>query len=345
MNKSRTYWLCQICGWLGMVGIETINYTFFITGKFNQDIFFFFLFCAALGMLLTNILRKILSKLQFFQNTSWFIWIWAFLFTFFISLLITISNNLIYLYQGSKFSELLSLISFLGNIMNWMRYVGVWVIIYFLYKLMAINNSLQQDKLRVEALAKSAELELLRSQLNPHFLFNALNSIKALISIDQEKSRTAIVLLSELLRFTLNYGQDKEIAIKTELQEVQKYLELEHIRFGSKMQVDWQIDEQVHNQTIPPGTMLTLVENAIKHGKTDDEGILRIGISLELLDEQIHIRVANSGEWKPQKNQDGMGIRLIQRRLESLYGGKAVFEQRCKPNWVIIDLVLPKQLP
>ena len=345
MNKSRTYWLCQICGWLGMVGIETINYTFFITGKFNQDIFFFFLFCAAFGMLLTHILRKILLKLQFFQNTSWLIWVWAFLFTFFISLVITISNNLVYLYQGSKLSDLLSFIALLGNIMNWMRYVGVWVIIYFLYKLMAINNSLQQEKLRVEALAKSSELELLRSQLNPHFLFNALNSIKALISIDQEKSRTAIVLLSELLRFTLNYGQDKEIAIKTELQEVQKYLELEYIRFGPKMHVDWQIDEQVYNQTIPPGTILTLVENAIKHGQPNGTGILQIRVKLDLVAEQIRIQVANSGEWKPEKDNQGMGVRLIQRRLESLYGAKAVFEQRCEPQWVIIDLILPKLLP
>lgn len=345
MNKSRTYWLCQICGWLGMVGIETINYTFFITGKFNQDIFFFFLFCAAFGMLLTHILRKILLKLQFFQNTSWLIWVWAFLFTFFISLVITISNNLVYLYQGSKLSDLLSFIALLGNIMNWMRYVGVWVIIYFLYKLMAINSSLQQDKLRVEALAKSSELELLRSQLNPHFLFNALNSIKALISIDQEKSRTAIVLLSELLRFTLNYGQDKEIAIKTELQEVQKYLELEYIRFGPKMHVDWQIDEQVYNQTIPPGTILTLVENAIKHGQPNGTGILQIRVKLDLIAEQIRIQVANSGEWKPEKDKQGMGVRLIQRRLESLYGAKAIFEQRCESQWVIIDLILPKLLP
>jgi sensor histidine kinase YesM len=345
MNKTRIYWLCQICGWLGMVGIETINYTFFIVGKFNLDTFLFFLLNAALGLLFTHLLKKLLSRTQFFQNPAWVIWIGAFLFTLLIALLLTIANNIVYLLKGSKLSELLSLIAFLGFIINWMRYAGVWVIIYFLYKLMDLNNSLQQDKLQAEALAKSSELELLRAQLNPHFLFNALNSIKALISIDQEKSRTAIVLLSELLRFTLNYGQDKEIAIQAELQEVQKYLELEHIRFGPKMQVDWQVDELVKNQVIPPGTILTLVENAIKHGKTDGTGILRIRIHLDLQGDQVRIQVANSGEWKPENDQPGVGIRLIQRRLESLYAGKAIFELQSEPDWVVVTLILPKQLP
>lgn len=345
MDKTRIYWLCQICGWLGMVTIETINYTFFIVGKFDFNNVLFFLLNAAQGILFTHLLKKLLAQTQFFQNPAWIIWIGAFLFTLLIALLLTIANNIVYLLQGSKLSELLSLIAFLGFIINWMRYVGVWVIIYFLYKLMDLNNSLQQDKLHAEALAKSSELELLRSQLNPHFLFNALNSIKALISIDQEKSRTAIVLLSELLRFTLNYGQDKEIPIEFELQEVQKYLELEHIRFGPKMQVDWKVDELVKNQVIPPGTILTLVENAIKHGKTDASRILSIRIHLELQGDQVRILVANSGEWKPENEQSGVGIRLIKRRLESLYAGKAIFEMQNEPDWVVVTLILPKQLP
>ncbi|AEE53964.1 sensor histidine kinase [Haliscomenobacter hydrossis] len=342
MRRSKIYWLCQVFGWLGMVAIETINFTFFIVGKFNLSFFLFFLFSAFMGIVFTHGFKLILAKLNFFQRNTFTIWSGALFFTMIMSILLTTVNIGFYALLGSPLSQLLSPINLLGTIMNWMRYVGVWVIIYFMYQVLEINNELKQEKLKVEALAKSTELELLRSQLNPHFLFNALNSIKALISIDQEKSRSAIVLLGELLRFTLNYGQEKEIAIQAELQEVQKYLELEQIRFGSKLQIDWRVDEQVHNQVIPPGTILTLVENAIKHGQADAEGLLRIRVKLDLVDAEVHIEIANSGHWKPDESHPGVGIRLIQRRLEALYGGKAIFKQWSEPNWVIVHLIIPK---
>ena len=93
-----------------------------------------------------------------------------------------------------------------------------------------------EQKLLIENLAKTSELELLKTQLNPHFLFNALNSIKALVLLDSEKSRQAIIKLSELLRFSLNYEKHPLISLKTELEEVQKYMELEKIRFGERLQ-------------------------------------------------------------------------------------------------------------
>ena len=91
--------------------------------------------------------------------------------------------------------------------MNWMRYVGVWVIIYFMYKILKQNSVIQREKLMIENLAKTTELELLKTQLNPHFLFNALNSIKALVLINPETCRDAIVKLSELLRFPGDHGR------------------------------------------------------------------------------------------------------------------------------------------
>ncbi len=203
MNKTKIYWLCQITGWLGMVAIEVINFTFFIIGKFSLEYLLFFLSLAFVGVVLTHALKLLLARLNFFQNNSTFkIWLGALLYTLTLSLLLTCANIGINLALGTSLSEQLTPISLLGLTLNWMRYVGVWVIIYFLYKIMDINAALKQEKLSVETLAKSAELELLRSQLNPHFLFNALNSIKALISIDPEKSREAIVLLGGILRFT-----------------------------------------------------------------------------------------------------------------------------------------------
>jgi len=346
MHKTKIYWLCQITGWLGMVAIEVINFTFFIIGKFSPEYLLFFLSLAFVGVVLTHALKLLLARLNFFQNNSTFrIWLGALLYTLTLSLLLTCANIGINTALGYTLREQLTPISLLGLTLNWMRYVGVWVIIYFLYKIMDINAALKQEKLSVETLAKSAELELLRSQLNPHFLFNALNSIKALVSIDPEKSREAIVVLAELLRFTLNYGQEQEIALQTEIEEVQKYLQLEQIRFGASLEVEWQLDDQVRHQVIPPGMLLTLVENAIKHGQANDRGVILVRIELRLEHNSICIEVANSGSWQPDEAHRGVGLRLIQRRLEAIYGQAADFTQQQKSNTVLIRINLPKRLP
>ena len=346
MTKNKIYWLCQITGWLGMVAVEIINFTFFIVGKFSLEYLLFFLLLAFVGVVLTHALKLLLARLHFFQNNSTFrIWLGALLYTLALSLLLTCANIGINTALGISLSEQLTPISLLGLTLNWMRYVGVWVIIYFLYKIMDINAALKQEKLSVETLAKSAELELLRSQLNPHFLFNALNSIKALISIDPEKSREAIVLLGEILRFTLNYGQEREIALQTEIEEVQKYLQLEQIRFGAGLAVDWQIEDQVRHQVIPPGILLTLVENAIKHGQVNALGLIELRIGLKLFNDVIQLEVANSGTWQPDATHRGVGLRLVQRRLEAIYGTAAHFMQHNESNAVLIQITLPKQLP
>lgn len=346
MTKTKIYWLCQITGWLGMVAIEVINFTFFIVGKFSLEYLLFFLSFAFVGVVLTHGLKLLLARLNFFQNNSTFrIWLGALLYSLALSLLLTCANIGINTAQGVALNEQLTLISLLGLTLNWMRYVGVWVIIYFLYKIMDINAALKQEKLNVETLAKSTELELLRAQLNPHFLFNALNSIKALVSIDPEKSREAIVLLGEILRFTLNYGQEREIALQAEIEEVQKYLQLEQIRFGAGLAIDWQIEDQVRHQVIPPGTLLTLVENAIKHGQANDRGVIQVRIELRLEHNSICLEVANSGSWQPDTTHQGVGLRLVQRRLEAIYGTAAHFAQHNEPNAVLIQITLPKQLP
>ena len=153
------------------------------------------------------------------------------------------------------------------------------------------------------------------------------------------------MLLGEILRFTLNYGQEREIALQTEIEEVQKYLQLEQIRFGAGLAVDWQIEDQVRHQVIPPGILLTLVENAIKHGQVNALGLIELRIGLKLFNDVIQLEVANSGTWQPDATHRGVGLRLVQRRLEAIYGTAAHFMQHNESNAVLIQITLPKQLP
>ncbi|MFL0683967.1 MAG: sensor histidine kinase, partial [Algoriphagus aquaeductus] len=208
--------------------------------------------------------------------------------------------------------------------MNLGRYVLVWIIIYYLYHILKRNSEISEQKLMLENVAKSAELELLKIQLNPHFLFNALNSIKALVLIDQEKSRDAIIKLSELLRFSLNYEKAPLISLNDEINEVIKYLELEQIRFGKRLEVEILIQEETLEQRIPPAMILTLAENAIKHGitKLPDGG--KIKIESKIKGQKMWVELINSGQLEENFSM-GIGLSNLEKRLQNLFPDKSSF--------------------
>lgn len=341
MNSKRIYWLCQLSGWLGMVLIETINYTFFIVGKFSKEYFLSFLSYAFIGLVSTHIFRLILKRTRFFQKSRISIWLVAILSTFFIACILVLIGLLPgVLKMGKAAFEGLTPIYLLGMIMNWMRYVGVWIIIYFMYKILQQNNIIHQEKIVLEVLAKTTELELLKTQLNPHFLFNALNSIKALVIINPEQSRDAIVTLSELLRFTLQYGKEKVIPLSDEIAEVKKYLSLEQLRFGKRLSVIYEVDENTLSQTLPPAVILTLAENAIKHGVAKQMEESSIGIRSYINGKYLQIEVTNAGKYEPL-NETGIGIKHISKRLEEVYHNQAVLKINGKDGLVTATIQTP----
>ncbi|MBI3219797.1 MAG: histidine kinase [Bacteroidetes bacterium] len=217
-----------------------------------------------------------------------------------------------------------SFIAIFGGTLNSMRYIGVWIIIYFLYQILERSRQLKEAKLESEGIARSMELELLKSQLNPHFLFNALNSIKALVSIDQDKCKDAIVKLSELLRFTLQSGNQTLIPLSTEMEEVKKYLSLEQIRFGERFRFETKMDEQSGYQMVPPGMVLTLAENAIKHGITKTPGLSQLKLSATYEDEMLKIEMTNPGSLEKSEGT-GLGLVNIEKRLAHIFHGRAQF--------------------
>ncbi len=342
MNNKKLYWLCQLIGWLGMVTIETINYTFFIVGKFNVELVKDLLLYAVGGIALTHLFKIILSKTKFFQKSKTSIWLVAFASTFILSISLVLISFIPNLFQknGMEAFKTLTPIYFLGLVMNWMRYIGVWIIIYFMYKILQLNNIIIKEKLMIENLAKTTELELLKTQLNPHFLFNALNSIKALVIINPEQSRDAIVKLSELLRFTLQYGKERLIPIKDEITEVRKYLELEQLRFGKRLIAEYSIDENSLSQTVPPAIVLTLAENAVKHGVTKEIEDSIIVVSSLIENNNLVVKVKNNGHYKPT-DTTGIGLKHITKRLDEIFQGKAVFSVYQEDKNVVAAIKIP----
>lgn len=343
VKKARinTYWLCQLLGWGAMIFVETINYTFFIVGKFSSVVFYMFIVYAISGLGLTHLYKRWISRQNVFSKKMSYIWTVALISTLVISILMTAFGELAWpIFTGEKW-EYSGIMTLAGSTMNWARYVGVWIIIYFMYQILRQNTRIQDEKTSFETLAKTTELELLKSQLNPHFLFNALNIIKALVAIDPEKSRDAIVKLSELLRFTLQYGKERFIPLKYELQEVSKYLELEQLRFGERLSVRIQVPEHLQNTPVPPAIVLTLAENAVKHGVARHIGNGYVSIQVLAIEPGFcTIQIINSGDYQPGP-RSGIGLKHVTRRLDELYGGRAVFEIKQHHTEVQATLKLP----
>lgn len=192
----------------------------------------------------------------------------------------------------------------------------------YLVKYFSIERQL---RLKADLMLKEKQLLLLQSQFNPHFLFNSLNSIKALTSTDPEKARYAIVLLSELLRKSLNTTTDSFIKIEDEITTVEEYLELEQLRYGERLKYEIIIEPKLNKYHVPAMCLQLMVENAIKHGISKFMTGGTINIHIYDTEKQFCIDVRNPGQVEVDIPYSGIGTRNIIENLKLLYSNSADF--------------------
>lgn len=203
-----------------------------------------------------------------------------------------------------------------------------------------IDSDVEAEELRLATAHDRAELEALRAQLNPHFLFNCLNSVRALVGKDPVRAREMITSLSALLRYLLKGHSKTFETVETEMSVVLKYLSIEQIRFGSKLIVETAIATEALPGKVPSMIILTLVENAIKHGisKQEEGGLIRIEIEIE--DKALAIKVSNTGQLEAARK--GIGLENTKRRMKLFSGSMAAFQiSSAVPNLVTAHLSLP----
>ncbi len=329
LKKISRYWWCQIIGW-------TINFAisvFFVTtfGKPGKLYFTSLLITCLTGLIITHIMRlnihylKILDKKLKYQVLSFILL--TIVFSVFFGVISESIDHLIgynpeRLQKFSR-SERLFLSSF-----NAMWLVLFWNMIYYIYHYVERNRKQELDTFRLESLVKTLELQTIKSHINPHFIFNALNSIRALVDENPARARTAITELSNILRSSMQAEKMETVPLQQELDIVKDYLALEHMRFEERLQIEMEINDDTLNQPIPPMMLQTLVENAIKHGisKRINGGLIRI-IS-DFKDNRHELVVQNSGKLNGYSNvnDEGFGIKSTQDRLNLLYQGKAFFD-------------------
>lgn len=221
----------------------------------------------------------------------------------------------------------------------------IWNLIYFTYHYVLKSQQQQLDKVKLQSLVKELELKTIKAHINPHFIFNALNSIRALVDENPVRARQAITELSHLLRSSMLAEKVEMAPFSKELTIVKNYLALEYIRFEDRLNVEYDIDEDTLNQPVPPMMLQTLVENAIKHGisKKMEGGTIKI-IS-DFKDNHHELVVKNTGHLNGNYNPDGFGLSSTKSRLKLLFGEKANFEIRnLEGNMVEAIVTMPVAL-
>lgn len=207
-----------------------------------------------------------------------------------------------------------------------------------------LQDQKEADKRRTEAnaLAKEAELNNLRQQLQPHFLFNSLNSINALVVTQPQKARTMIQQLSEFLRGTLKKDQKAWIPLEEELQHLELYLEIEKVRFGHRLSAE--VINETTNAKLPVMLLQPVVENAIKFGLYDTTGEITITIAAKQSDGYLILEVKNpfDPETSSPKKGAGFGLSSVQRRLYLLFARADLLQTTINENLFITTIKIPQ---
>lgn len=235
-------------------------------------------------------------------------------------------------------SDMLSVINFLGNVTANLIILIIWSSIYFAFHYFEKNT----QSLKYEVAMNEMKINQLKAQINPHFIFNALNSIRALVDEEPSKSKQAINHLSNILRSSLVLDKKKLTTLKEELNTTKDYLALESIRFEERLKTEFNIEEETENIQVPPMMLQTLVENGIKHGisQLKDGGTVSVDARIELGSMILEIR--NTGQYHNKMDNTGQGLKNSRQRIELIYGESAKLNiENENENTVLTTVKIP----
>ncbi|MEJ7769225.1 MAG: histidine kinase [Chitinophagaceae bacterium] len=339
------YWVYQVVGWGLFIFINA--FFAFTFEKFNFNFTARLMIFVGLGLVFTHFMRYVIRRsnvmlLPLQQQLVAFIFI-TLIFAFTVGLLETWLSSLFDV-RNNQERELTSSKIIISNAFYAFVYFFMWNCIYFIYHYIQKNRKQQVDTLKLEALVKELELKTIKAHINPHFIFNALNSIRALIDENPERARTAVTELSNILRSSMQAEKSETVPFEKELNIVKDYLALEHIRFEDRLEVEYDINADTLDQPVPPMMLQTLVENAIKHGISKQLAGGLVKITSGFVDDCLELRVQNTGYLNGVKNMNGFGLASTQNRLQLMFGEKAHFMiNEIKGNMVeaVIQIPLP----
>jgi two-component system, LytTR family, sensor histidine kinase AlgZ len=224
----------------------------------------------------------------------------------------------------------------------WSVTVFLWAVIYFGVHYFENYQIADVEKLRLAVVAKDAQLRVLLAQVNPHFIFNCLNSLRALILEDPPRAQTMVTELANMLRYSLQSGKTESVSLETELDAVSAYLKLEGIRLEERLRIKIEMDPHSLELPVPPMLLQTLVENGVKHGvaRLPQGGEILLASRME--NGALKIQVRNSGQLTESAGSTRVGLENIRQRLRLLYGDAAsVVLRNQDADFVVAEVSIP----
>ncbi len=342
LKRVNLYWISQISGWSLFVLVNLLIIASFEPVPFNRVMLWILLGILGIGFShlyriyikkhnWTNLpLRKIAPRVLI---ASFVVGVLIFSIIFFAGYLLQVKRETLHMAA-----------SIVSGVLNITSVILVWSLIYFSIHFFENSKKAEIETLIFEAAVKDFELKTLKAQLNPHFMFNAMNSIRALIEEDPQNAKDAITKLSNLMRYTLKIERTETVPLAEELKTIQDYLDLEKIRFEERLNYKIKSTPEADRVEIPPMMVQTLVENGIKHGisKITIGGEVLIDAKIE--NKNLLIEIKNTGKFSEEalKNSKGFGVSNTKHRLALLYGENASLTLSNElNNTVLAKLIIP----
>ena len=344
MSKTKLYWLFQTVGWLAWAVNDGLIYVNDFGWKI--DWLYAALLNVGIAILLTHNYRKIIRNSGWVESPATQVVPKTLIAIALMSLVMVIINLPLDIYLVSDtFKINFDIFTFFQYVLNFAKPLTIWTLFYYAFHYFERKSEIEVEKVRLQSSVRETESMVLRAQMNPHFMFNALNSIRALILEDPEKAQKGITQLSNILRSSLLADRRKTVMLNEEMRTVDDYLALEKIRYEERLQIQKDIAPDTLNTQVPPMLLQTLVENAIKHGVSKPVKGGFVSIKSYILDAKVLIEISNTGVLESTES-GGFGLENTAHRLELLFGAESKFEIRQLSKDVVLALVtIPLPLP
>ncbi|MBK8475465.1 MAG: histidine kinase [Opitutaceae bacterium] len=341
---SVRYWLCQLLGWGSLGGL-------FLLANISVDRPHVWVVPAGMfagGLLCSHLLRIVMLRVRARVRS------WSGFLVRILAWNVYLGMGMTGLAHGAAYafapellerSRLPPLVAYCVPVVEMATLFTLWVGLYLGLAYVRGYQEKLREQAKLEAVLKEAELRVVKAQINPHFLFNSLNTLRALITQDPQQAREAVTLLADLLRAALTTNLQPAIPLAQELETVRSYLALEGLRYEERLRVRWSVADEALAWPLPPSTLQSLVENALKYGIAPQISGGEISIEAALREGRLCLTVLNPGTLATASNSTSLGLSNTRRRLHHLCGPQATLTlaQRA-PDLVAAVLIIPPPL-
>jgi signal transduction histidine kinase len=347
MKRRVSYWICQVLGWGAYSAVGIAMAAQQVGWLPSLVIGFALFFCYSIA--LTDLLRREIRRRSNLSSPRGWSWLILFLLppalagvqTF----LVAGFNLALRQFESGAMRSRYPAIAFQpADILNtWISVTAADVVWLLLYLALTATRRFQEKELRLQLSLREAELRALEAQMNPHFLFNSLNSIRALVLEDPQQAQDMITRLANILRYNLHRDMNHTVPLASEVEVVQDYLALEAMRLEERLRVRMEIAPDAGRIPIPPMLLQALVENAIKHGISPRPEGGELVISAKLDRGGLNLQVDNPGRIaEPARESTKVGLVNTRERLRILYGSRASLDLRnCEGGGVAATVLIP----